>query len=158
MNENSVSSREMIAAAGALGCLALGPAAAHAAAKEDSNLVETDFRIPHKGRTEFELRGENATFGRYSAFGEVVDMKVGDALGVLTDQDGDRIVGVVKLKITSDGPLTLHFSWRDSVRLSNGQTYVNTGKFAHQLPPGLPVVDTGGAGFLLYLRKIILGF
>jgi len=124
----------------------------------DSNLVETDFRFPHKGRTGFDVRGENSTFGRYSAFAEVVDLKAGDALGVLTDQDGDQIVGVVELNITADGPLTLHFSWRDSVRLSNGQTYVNTGKFANELPPGLPVIGQAGETLVQFLRRVVLGF
>ena len=140
MNENPVSSSELVAAAGALGCIALGPAAVHAAAKVDSNVIESNFRFPHKGRTEFELRGENEVFGQYSSFGEVVDMTTGEALGVLTDQDGDRIVGVVTLTPRPE-TLAFHFSWRESVRLSNGPKYHNTGKFADQLPPGLVVVD-----------------
>src|SRR5262245_38786679 len=117
-------------AAGAFAYIGSTAMRAHSAATMEPTPVESNFRFPHKGPTEFELRGENSTFGQYSSFGEILDLKTGDALGVLTDQDGDQIVGAVKLDPEAVETTPFHFSWRPSVQLNNGRRYVNTGKFA----------------------------
>jgi hypothetical protein len=140
MNDNQVSRRKALVGAGALGVMGLVGETVHAAALDKGANSVADFCLPHKGPPTFELRGKVKVFGRYTCFGEVVDLETGVALGVLTDEDGDRIVGDVMLAVGDPNKGHFHFRWRDSVRLSNCQTYVNTGKFAGQRPPGLVVI------------------
>ena len=137
MKDNQMTRREMIAAASVCGFLGLGRTAGAAVLDNGAN-SEADFFLPNEGPLTFELRGKEKPFGRYTCFGEVVDIETGDALGVLTDEDGDQIVGAVNLA-AKDNKGHFEFHWRNSVTL-NGQTYVNTGKFASQLPKGLVVI------------------
>jgi hypothetical protein len=139
MKENHMTRRKMLAAAGVLGCLGLGSATKRAAATDNGANSEADFFLPHNGPLKFELRGKEKEFGRYTCFGDVVNAENGDALGVLTDEDGDQIVGAVKLT-AAEHKGHFHFRWQDSVTLSDGQVYVNTGKFAGRRPPGLVVI------------------
>lgn len=63
----------------------------------------------------------------------------GVGVAVLMAANGDLIVGVVTADVDDDGIGEMHFSWRDSVELSDGTVIRNTGRFARNRPPGVVI-------------------
>jgi len=56
--------------------------------------------------------------------------------------NGDLLVGVVEMAAGADTVGGMHFSWRDSVKFSDGTVVSSTGRFADPKgrPPGLVVI------------------
>ncbi len=103
--------------------------------------------------TPFTLRGTEPHIGDYTARGEATfhpgeaeGSLVGEGAAVFETPEGDLLVGVVTWDVTAeqDGerPSEIRFSWRDSVRFSDGSTVESTGRFAEaeDRPPGLVVI------------------
>jgi hypothetical protein len=69
---------------------------------------------------------------------------VGNGVAVFRAANGDLLVGVVTWTVgvqNGDYRSTgMHFSWRDSVTLSNGDVVNSTGRFVTDRPPGLVVI------------------
>jgi hypothetical protein len=130
-------SRRMFAAGAAA---AFGLAGRRAVAGDPKSEIEFT-KVGEPDLYAFTKSGTESRFGKYTAFGEMFVFS-GQGVAVLTAANGDQIVGVVEAATEEDDrtKLHLHFSWRDSV-VVGGRTYVNTGRFAKHLPPGLIVID-----------------
>jgi hypothetical protein len=144
MNDSLLSRRKMVAlsglfaSAGALLTPKSAAAAALAPVKGDPN-SSADFLLRAEGPATFSLTGNEKFFGAYSCFGEM-DVPAGLGIGILTAANGDRIVGTVTCGVDENGDAHFHFGWKDSITLSDGTTYENTGRFAKNRPPGLVVI------------------
>ena len=103
------------------------------------------------GTSVFDLEGAASHLGTFSASGEVAFQPgaeagslIGDGVAVFTAADGDLLVASVTwdMEPEVDGEQTarIHFSWRDSVQLSNGRIVASTGRFVTARPPGLVVI------------------
>jgi len=144
MKDPLVSRRKMVAISGLLASAGafLTPktaAAATLAPRQGGAQSAADFLLRAEGPATFSLTGNEKFFGAYSCFGEM-DVPTGQGIGVLTAANGDRIVGVVSCGVDENGDAHFHFGWRDSITLSDGATYENTGRFAKNRPPGLVVI------------------
>lgn len=106
-----------------------------------------------EGTTPFTLEGTASHLGRFTASGEVTFLSgdeegsfVGTGVVAFEAANGDRLVGVVLWDVApaADGnsQASLHFSWRDSVKFSDGTVATSTGRFAKAdgRPPGLVVI------------------
>ena len=104
-----------------------------------------------EGVTTFTLEGMASHLGKYTCYGEVVFIPIddqgtllGDGVAVFTAANGDLLVGVVSWHVDPDGnefrTSQIHFSWRDSVHLSDGSVVNSTGRFVDDRPPGLVVI------------------
>ena len=99
------------------------------------------------GVTTFTLSGTSSHLGEFQAYGEI-DLAPTDDEGSLAGKgvvvfeaaNGDLLVGVTIWDVGSDTVGGMHFSWRDSVTLSDGTVVSSTGRFAHDRPPGLVVI------------------
>jgi hypothetical protein len=95
----------------------------------------------------FTLQGTSSHLGNFQAYGEIVlepgdaeDELVGEGVVVFESANGDLLVGVTTWDVGGDTLGGMHFSWRDSVTLSDGTVVPSTGRFAHERPPGLVVI------------------
>lgn len=99
----------------------------------------------------FALQGEASHLGNFSSVGEVVfspgqtpGTLIGNGVVVLQAANGDQLVGVVTWDVgaieNNNRPASIHFSWRDSIRMSDGTLVVNTGRFVDDRPQGLVVI------------------
>jgi len=99
------------------------------------------------GVSTFTLSGTSSHLGDFQAYGEI-ELTPGDEEGTLEGEgvvvfesaNGDLLVGVTTWGVGSDTVGGMHFSWRDSVTLSDGTVVNSTGRFAHDRPPGLVVI------------------
>ena len=62
--------------------------------------------------------------------------QAGTGVAVFETANGDRLVGVATLQTDAGGNGQIAFSWRDSVRFSNGTVVASTGQFARSRPSG----------------------
>jgi hypothetical protein len=94
------------------------------------------------------MMGTAEQLGKCSCYGELKfvpgeDEGTFDGLGVVvfTAANGDRLVGVIAMKIDDmDDTFSAEMHWRDSVTLRDGTTVASSGRFVEQRPPGLLVV------------------
>ena len=99
------------------------------------------------GITGFTLEGSGSHLGQFTSYGEV-DLVPGtgraDGVVVMKAANGDLLVGVTFWEQIGDDPnqAAIHFSWRDSIELSDGTVVNSTGRFAsaENRPPGLVVI------------------
>ena len=99
------------------------------------------------GPSSFELAGTASHLGRFTAYGEV-DLLPGAEEGTLEGEgpvvfeaaNGDLLVGITTWQVDGDDVGQMHFSWRDSVTLSDGSEVASTGRFVSNRPPGLVVI------------------
>jgi hypothetical protein len=101
----------------------------------------------------FILEGTASHLGQFTAYGEVDFVPgeeegslVGEGVVVFEAADSDLLVGVVEWQAgpeADDGSRSnsIHFSWRDSVELSDGTVFKSTGRFVDDRPPGLSVIS-----------------
>ncbi len=104
------------------------------------------------GPSAFTLQGNASHLGKFTAVGEVQfapgaepGSLIGTGVVAFTAASGDLLVGVVTWEVDAGGDYrasNLHFSWRDSVVLSDGTVLSSTGRFADakNRPPGLVVI------------------
>jgi hypothetical protein len=99
------------------------------------------------GITTFTLEGTASHLGDFRAYGEIELLPgeeegtfVGEGVVVFEAANGDLLVGVTTWDVGSDTVGGMHFSWRDSVQLSDGTVVSSTGRFIHDRPPGLVVI------------------
>ena len=97
--------------------------------------------------TTFTLEGTASHLGNFTAHGEIIlepgeedDSFVGEGVVVFETANGDLLVGVTTWDVGGDELGGMHFSWRDSVTLSDGTVVSSTGRFLHDRPPGLVVI------------------
>jgi hypothetical protein len=104
-----------------------------------------------EGTSVFDLQGSASHLGKFSAYGEVefqpgaeAGSLLGDGVAVFKAANGDLLVGITTWDLDAEmnGEQTahIHFSWRDSVQLSDGRTVASTGRFVTARPPGLVVI------------------
>ena len=105
------------------------------------------------GSSVFQLRGKASHLGNFSATGEVnlvpgfvEGSQIGNGVVVFEAANGDRLVGVANWILGPVGEdsildTSVHFTWRDSVLLSDGTIVQSSGRFVDHRPPGLVVVD-----------------
>jgi hypothetical protein len=100
-----------------------------------------------EGVSTFTLAGTSSHLGDFNAYGEIVlepgedeGSLVGEGVVVFEAANGDLLVGVTTWAVGGDTVGGMHFSWRDSVTLSDGTVVSSTGRFAHDRPPGLVVI------------------
>lgn len=100
-----------------------------------------------EGVSTFTLAGTSSHLGNFQAYGEIVlepgddeGALVGEGVVVFQSANGDLLVGVTTWDVGGDTLGGMHFSWRDSVTLSDGTVVSSTGRFAHDRPPGLVVI------------------
>jgi hypothetical protein len=100
-----------------------------------------------QGVSTFTLQGTSSHLGNFNAYGEIVlepteeeDELVGEGVVVFESANGDLLVGVTTWEVGGDTLGGMHFSWRDSVTLSDGTIVSSTGRFTHDRPPGLVVI------------------
>lgn len=125
-----------------------GDAAAQSAVKMKNFTGRID--ITAGGVRPFTLSGTTSHLGKFTAYGEVLFVPgkqagslVGEGVVVFQAANGDLLVGVVVWEVAAGGNLRtsrIHFSWRDSVRFTNGTIVSNTGRFVTDRPPGLVVI------------------
>ena len=99
----------------------------------------------------FTFEGNASHLGDFTARGEVVfvpvdveDALVGEGVVVFTAANGDRLVGVTHWDVDPpdanlNSATSIHMSWRDSVKFSDGTVVANTGHFVKSRPPDLVV-------------------
>jgi hypothetical protein len=90
------------------------------------------------GLASFVLKGNGSHLGKYDCYGEF-DFTVGEETGgvaAIRAANGDVIVGVVTVQIDEQGNGLIHFSWRDSVRFSDGTVVSSSGRFVRSRPAG----------------------
>ncbi len=100
-----------------------------------------------EGVSTFTLSGTSSHLGDFQAYGEI-ELTPGEEDGSLEGQgvvvfesaNGDLLVGITTWGVGSDTVGGMHFSWRDSVTLSDGTVVSSTGRFTHDRPPGLVVI------------------
>ncbi len=99
------------------------------------------------GVSTFTLAGTSSHLGDFQAYGEIElvpsdEEESLEGLGVVVFEsaNGDLLVGVTTWGVGSDTVGGMHFSWRDSVTLSDGTVVSSTGRFTHDRPPGLVVI------------------
>jgi hypothetical protein len=104
------------------------------------------------GPSTFALEGNASHLGKFTAVGEVQfapgaepGTLIGTGVVAFTAASGDLLVGIVTWEVDGSGDYrasNLHFSWRDSIVLSNGIVLSSTGRFADakNRPPGLVVI------------------
>jgi hypothetical protein len=130
--------------------LAATPVMAKSAVKLQNWDGTIDF-VP-SGTSTFMLEGTASHLGNFTAYGEVDFVPgingtlVGDGVVVFTAANGDVLVGNVEWTADPDEQglrnSQVHFSWADSIELSDGSVVDSTGRFADsdQRPPGLVVI------------------
>jgi len=138
MFDSNISRRKLFAVGGVA---VAGLATSRLAAEEREKDASTEFtKIADPDIYFYTMEGTAKHVGNYTAFGE---LKASTGLGtvVLTAADGSQIVGDVKAVADQDERNLggFRFHWQDSV-VVGGETYVNTGRFAKKLPPGLVVI------------------
>ena len=80
---------------------------------------------------------------------------VGEGVAVFEAANGDLLVGILTWNVDpAVGDFSvgrMHFSWRDSVQLSDGTIISSSGRFVGDRPPGLVVISIIGilVGLLL---------
>ena len=95
-----------------------------------------------EGPSSFAFSGTASHLGQYRCHGEIVlnshdgAMDGVGGVAVFEAANGDLLVGIVALTTDADGIGQIRFSWRDSVRFSNGTTVYSTGRFVSSRPPG----------------------
>jgi hypothetical protein len=110
-----------------------------------------DIDFSTEGISPFVLSGNASHLGKFTAYGEVAfhpgataGTFVGDGVVVFTAANGDLLVGNVAWDVDAGEDQfrnsQIHFSWRESVVLSNGEIVSNTGRFIDSRPPGLVVI------------------
>jgi hypothetical protein len=99
------------------------------------------------GVTAFTLSGTASHLGDFQAYGEIElvggdeeGSLIGEGVVVFEAANGDLLVGVTTWDVGSDTVGGMHFSWRDSITLSDGTVVSSNGHFAHERPPGLVVI------------------
>jgi len=101
------------------------------------------------GPSPFELEGTASHLGLFTCYGEihlVPDEDEGSFIGqgvvAFEAANGDLLVGVTTWLVDADEIGEMSFSWRDSVRFSDGTVVSSTGRFAEAegRPPGLVVI------------------
>ena len=114
-----------------------------------------------EGVTPFFLEGTASHLGRFTCHGEVVFVPgevegslVGQGVAVFTAANGDLLVGNLTWDVAPGGDFRtsrLHFSWSDSVELSDQSVVSSTGRFVKSRPEGLVVISIIGilVGLLL---------
>ena len=104
-----------------------------------------------EGISPFTLNGKASHLGLFTGRGEVEfrpgaeeGSLVGNGVVVFTAANGDLLVGVVSWDAATEVDTLrsshIHFSWRDSIRFSDGTIATSTGRFAKSRPPGLVVI------------------
>jgi hypothetical protein len=112
--------------------------------------------------TPFVIEGTASHLGQFTCRGEVVFIPgdaegsmVGEGVAVFEAANGDLLVGVLTWNVDpAVGDFSIgrmHFSWRDSVQLSDGTIISSSGRFVGDRPPGLVVISIIGilVGLLL---------
>lgn len=99
-----------------------------------------------QGPSSFELKGIAPYLGSFMAKGEVTlrpgeekGTLVGEGVVVFMDTNGDLLVGETIWYVDGDEMGEMHFSWRDSVKFSDGTIVASTGRYAEVHPPELVV-------------------
>ena len=103
------------------------------------------------GTSVFDLEGAASHLGTFTASGEVefqpgaeAGSLIGDGVAVFKAANGDLLVESVTWdmdpEVNGEQTAHIHFSWRDSVRLSDGEIVASTGRFVTARPPGLVVI------------------
>jgi hypothetical protein len=97
------------------------------------------------GPSEFTLAGTASHLGKFTAYGEidlVIGADVAEGVVVFEAANGDLLVGLTTWNSGAGDTASIHFSWRDSVRFSDGTVVHSTGRFAKAAnrPPGLVVI------------------
>jgi hypothetical protein len=113
---------------------------------EDKTKAEATIFFSTEGPSPFVLSGTARHFGKFTCYGEF-EFQPGEAEGaldgvgvaVLEAANGDLIVGVVSCRVDANGDGQIHFSWRDSVELSDGTVVGNTGPFQEHRPAGVVI-------------------
>jgi hypothetical protein len=104
-----------------------------------------------RGPVPFTLVSSASHLDKFTSYGEVQFVPgaqpgtlIGKGVVVLRVANGDQLVGVVSCdvgRVVGDQrPTNMLFSWRDSVRFSDGTVVTNTGQFEDEQPQNLVVI------------------